>query len=68
MIDEHLARSRAHRQNIHRYRRLLQTDITPIERCYIERRIVEEESALNVAGTNVRGIRADQSLTALQSK
>ena len=47
MIDETLARLRAHRQNIERYRRLLETNLTVLERDFVERRIAEEESALN---------------------
>jgi len=47
MIDENLARLRAHRQNIERYRRLLETNLTVLEREFIERRITEEESALD---------------------
>ena len=46
MIDENLARLRAHRQNIDRYRRLLQTSLAAVEREFIERRIAEEEDAL----------------------
>lgn len=47
MIDEALARLRAHRQNINRYRALLQTKLTGLERDFIERRIAEEEAAMN---------------------
>ena len=47
MVDENLARLRAHRQNIERYRRLLETNLTVLEREFIERRITEEESALD---------------------
>jgi len=47
MIDENLARLRAHRQNIDRYLRLLQTDLTLLERDFIERRIAEEGAALD---------------------
>ena len=47
MIDENLARLRAHRQNIERYRRLLETNLTVLERDFVERRIAEEESALD---------------------
>ena len=47
MIDEALAQFRAHRQNINRYRSLLQTTLTDLERKFIERRIVEEESAVS---------------------
>jgi hypothetical protein len=45
MIDENLARLRAHRNNIHRYRRLLGTQLTELERHYIERRLSEEMEA-----------------------
>ena len=47
MIDKNLARLRAHRQNIDRYRRLLETSLTVLERDFIERRIAEEEVGLN---------------------
>jgi hypothetical protein len=44
MIDEQLARLRCHRNNIARYRRLLQTHLTDYERDFIERRMTEEQS------------------------
>ena len=47
MIDETLAQFRARRQNINRYRSLLQTSLTEFERDYIERRIVVEEAAVS---------------------
>ena len=47
MIDEALAQFRAHRQNISRYRSLLQTNLTEFERRFIERRIAEEEAAVS---------------------
>jgi hypothetical protein len=47
MIDDKLARSRTHRNNIDRYRRLLKTRLTELERHYIERRLSEEQSALD---------------------
>jgi hypothetical protein len=37
MIDENFARLRAHRNNIYRYRRLLGTQLTDLERDYIKR-------------------------------
>ncbi|WP_376707392.1 hypothetical protein AB7008_31380 [Bradyrhizobium sp. 521_C7_N1_3] len=37
---------RAHRNNISRYRRLLRTKLSTLERQYIERRLSEEEAAL----------------------
>jgi hypothetical protein len=45
IIDENLARLRAHRNNIQRYRRLLGTQLTELERHYIERRLSEEMEA-----------------------
>ena len=45
MIDEQLARLRTHRNNIARYRRLLKTKLTDIERQFIGRRLSEEQSA-----------------------
>ncbi|WP_314947025.1 hypothetical protein [Bradyrhizobium cosmicum] len=47
MLDETLARIRAHRNNIHRYRRLLKTRLSELERHFIERRLAEEKSALD---------------------
>ncbi|MBW7967303.1 hypothetical protein [Bradyrhizobium sp. BR 10261] len=46
MLDENLVRIRAHRNNIHRYRRLLRTRLSELERQFIERRLTEERSAL----------------------
>ena len=46
MIDEQISQMRTHRNNIHRYRRLLQTKLTEIERQFIERRMAEERSKL----------------------
>jgi hypothetical protein len=47
MIDEALARYRAHRQNINRYRSLLLTSLTELEQRFIEQRIAEEEAAMS---------------------
>lgn len=46
MIDEQLALLRAHRNNIHRYQRLLRTKLTDVERRFIEKRLSEERSAV----------------------
>ena len=46
MLDENLARLRAHRNNIHRYRRLLKTKLTDVEQAFIMRRLDEEQGAL----------------------
>lgn len=39
-----LADMRARRNNIHRYRRLLETELTDLERRFIERRLSEERA------------------------
>jgi hypothetical protein len=46
MIDEKFALLRTHRNNIMRYRRLLNTKLTECERQFIERRLSEERSAM----------------------
>jgi len=46
MIDEQRARMRTHRSNIYRYRHLLQTKLTELERDFIEKRLAEEQSSL----------------------
>jgi hypothetical protein len=45
MISDKLARLRAYRNNIHRYRRLLGTQLTELERRFIEGRLAEETQA-----------------------
>jgi hypothetical protein len=45
MLEENLARLRAHRHNTHRYRRLLETKLSEVERTYILRRLGEEKAA-----------------------
>ena len=47
MFDENLARIRTHRNNIHRYRRLLQTQLSDLERGFIDRRMADEQAALD---------------------
>jgi hypothetical protein len=46
MLEQKIARLRAHRNNIHRYRRLLRTQLIEIERDFITRRLAEEEAAM----------------------
>jgi hypothetical protein len=46
MIRQKLDRLRTHRTNIHRYRRLLGTRLSDLERKYIERRLNDEEMSL----------------------
>jgi hypothetical protein len=53
MLDADLARIRAHRNNIHRYRRLLRTRLSDLEREIIERRLVEEQTSLDAVATDI---------------
>jgi hypothetical protein len=46
MIEESFARLRTHRNNVERYRRLLETRLTDLERQFIEKRLSEEQSAI----------------------
>ena len=46
MIDENCDHLHVRRNNVRRYRRLLQTELTELERRYIERRLSEEKSAM----------------------
>ncbi|MCK1306686.1 MULTISPECIES: hypothetical protein [unclassified Bradyrhizobium] len=48
MIDEKLVRLRIYRKNVERYLGLLQTTLTEIERQYVERRLTEEQSAMEL--------------------
>ena len=45
MNEQNLARLRAHRNNIQRYRRLLATRLSDLERAYIVKRLREEKAA-----------------------
>ena len=51
MLDEAFARLRTHRSNIQRYRQLLDTDLTDLERRFITRRMAEEQSAIETLST-----------------
>ena len=53
MIDQQLARLRTHRSNIQRYRNLLQTSLTELERQFIEKRLIEEQSNLESLATSL---------------
>jgi len=56
--DEVTVRILVHRQNIHRYKFLLETKLTEVERRFITRRIAEEEAEvrrLSDAGRNLSG-------------
>jgi len=47
MISHNLERLRAHQNNIRRYRRLLATRLTDLERAYIDRRLNEEQASMD---------------------
>jgi hypothetical protein len=46
MIEENFARLRTHHSNIQRYRQLLETSLTDLERQFIAKRLAEEQSAI----------------------
>jgi hypothetical protein len=46
MTDDKVARLRAHHNNITRYRRLLGTNLSDLERGFVERRLNEERLAV----------------------
>ena len=47
MFDENLARIRTHRNNIYRYRRLLRTELSDLEHDFVEKRMADEQAALD---------------------
>ena len=53
-IDEGSARIRAHHSNIDRYRMLLTTNLSDLERQFIERRLAEEQQAADELTTRRR--------------
>ncbi len=46
MLDKELARIRAHRNIIDRYRRLLKASLSDVESQFVERRLTEDQAAL----------------------
>jgi hypothetical protein len=50
VTDEKVARLRAHDGNISRYRRLLKTNLSDLERQYLEQRLSQEKSAVESLG------------------
>lgn len=59
MPDEATIRILVHRQNIHRYKFLLQTRLTELERAFITRRIAEEEGEVRRLATYRSELAAD---------
>lgn len=53
MIDQQLARLRTHRSNIERYRNLLRTSLTEFERQFVQRRLNEEQSHLEILAASL---------------
>jgi hypothetical protein len=54
LIEAQLARLRAHRNNIMKYRQLLSTQLTEHEREYIEKGLSDEEATFkNLASSNI---------------
>ncbi len=49
--DEKLARLRVHRNNVHRYRRLLSTRLSDLEREFLMKRLSEEQIAIDALST-----------------
>lgn len=47
MLDANLSRIRTHRNNIQRYRGLLRTELSDLEREFIEKRMADEQTALD---------------------
>jgi hypothetical protein len=48
MTEERIVRLRTNRNNIDRYRRLLKTNLSEIERQYLERRLSEEQAEMEM--------------------
>jgi hypothetical protein len=46
MIDENLARLHTYRNNVRRYRSFLKSELTELERQFIERRLCEEQAEI----------------------
>ncbi|MHC2241474.1 hypothetical protein ACVJH7_000781 [Bradyrhizobium elkanii] len=53
MTGEDFALLRTHRNNIHRYRRLLETPLSALERQYLERRLSEEQTAIEILSRSI---------------
>src|SRR5215211_3268426 len=60
-IDVNKARLAAHRNNLMRYRRILATPLTDIERAYVRRRIDEERALLEQLEQQHRSVAASAS-------
>ncbi|QOZ38097.1 hypothetical protein XH92_24380 [Bradyrhizobium sp. CCBAU 53421] len=59
-MDERLERLRSHRNNIARYRRLLKTELSDLERDFINRRLSEETIAMQRLTADIPPLVVDQ--------
>ena len=66
MIDQKLARLRTHRNTINRYNRLLETDLTELERRFIEKRMSEERTAMDTLAASTFPIHFKSPLPAIE--
>ena len=62
--DLRTAKMRAHRDNIRRYKRILASGLTDLERQFVTRRLAEEQSAIRVLANASGGENADFSIAA----
>ena len=53
MMEAEAALSRAHRDNIRRYNKLLETHLTDVERDFVESRLSEERAVLQALQSGV---------------
>ena len=60
MMEVEAALTRAHRSNIRRYNKLLETHLTDIERDFIESRLSEERAVLQALQSGAMGERSRQ--------
>lgn len=56
ITQENFVRFRTHRNNIQRYRELLETSLTVFERQYIERQLLEEQLAIETLAAEILGL------------
>lgn len=60
MLEETSARLRTHHKNLQRYRQLLDTGLTDVEREYISKRLSEEEAAIEALSAKMLTVAASE--------
>jgi hypothetical protein len=55
VVDERIARLRAHPKNIERYQGLLKTELTDVEMHYLEKRLSEERFVMAILSAGHQG-------------